>query len=157
MRLDQHWVGRSCGNRHCPTCQVNKTAHLAEKKQSARLLPVHHFLVGFTVAGGAEDDGPHHQAIGYRTLFDAGSATIRKLMADPRWLGSKQIGMFGVLHTWGRDPTVYHPHVHFVVAGGGVSPDRSRWLSTPRTSCSPKRSPRRSFAPSSVMRLRRQA
>ena len=31
-----------------------------------------------------------------------------------------QLGFFGVLHTWGRDPMVYHPHVHFVVPGGGV-------------------------------------
>ena len=34
----------------------------------------------------------------------------------------------GVLHTWGRDLKDYHPHVHFVVPGGGVSPDGSRWL-----------------------------
>ena len=30
--------------------------------------------------------------------------------------------------TWGRDLKDYHPHVHFVVPGGGVSRDGSRWL-----------------------------
>ncbi|KAA1256865.1 hypothetical protein LF1_58420 [Rubripirellula obstinata] len=43
-----HWVGRSCGNRHCPNCQKNKTSDWLAK-QTDRLLPVHHFLVTFTV------------------------------------------------------------------------------------------------------------
>ncbi|MEQ9586363.1 MAG: transposase, partial [Parvibaculaceae bacterium] len=30
---------------------------------------------------------------------------------------------FFVLHTWGRNPMIYHPHVHFVVAGGGIRLD----------------------------------
>ena len=33
-----------------------------------------------------------------------------------------------MLHTWGRDLRTYHPHVHFVVPGGGVSPNGMRWL-----------------------------
>ncbi len=49
---------------------------------------------------------------------------------NPRYLGSQRVGFFGTLHTWGRDPLVHHPHVHFVVPGGGVSNDGSRWLST---------------------------
>jgi len=44
----EHWVGRSCGNRHCPGCQHEKTSAWLEK-QIDRLLPVHHFLVTFTV------------------------------------------------------------------------------------------------------------
>ena len=47
-----------------------------------------------------------------------------------------QLGFFGVLHTWGRDPAVYHPHVHYVVPGGGVKLDedgqRTSWQSTPK-------------------------
>ena len=30
--------------------------------------------------------------------------------------------MVGVLHTWTRDLR-YHPHVHYIVAGGGLAPD----------------------------------
>ncbi|MEM7313795.1 MAG: transposase [Planctomycetota bacterium] len=33
-----------------------------------------------------------------------------------------------MLHTWGRNITAYHPHVHFVVPGGGISPDGSKWM-----------------------------
>ena len=35
------------------------------------------------------------------------------------------------LHTWGRDFTVYNPHMHFVVPGAGVSADGSKWLISP--------------------------
>lgn len=126
----EHWVGRSCGNRHCPTCQVEKTAQWLEK-QSRRLLPVHHFLITFTVPSELRMLLRANQAAGYNALFAAGSDTIRKLLAGPRWLGTSRVGFFGVLHTWGRDPTVYHPHVHFVVPGGGVSEDGAKWLSTP--------------------------
>ena len=56
-----------------------------------------------------------HPVEGYQALFAAGAATIRQLLANPKWLGSPGVGFFGVLRTWGRDPLVYHPHVHFIV------------------------------------------
>jgi hypothetical protein len=50
----------------------------------------------------------------------------------PVALGGTQ---FGVLHTWGRDPMVYHPHLHYVVPGGGLLLDEQKkpllWKSTP--------------------------
>lgn len=122
-----HWVGRSCGNRHCPNCQKEKTqAWLA--KQIGKLLPVQHFVVTFTVPEELRPLLRAHPEIGYEAIFAAGSETIRTLMAKPKNLGSKKVGFFGVLHTWGRDLKAYHPHVHFVVPGGGVSDDRTRWL-----------------------------
>src|SRR5208337_3130355 len=39
---------RSCGNRHCPTCQHEKTKAWLEK-QTDRLLPCPYFLVTFTL------------------------------------------------------------------------------------------------------------
>ena len=131
----EHWVGRSCGNRHCPNCGHEKTQAWIEK-QSAKLMPVHHFLVTFTVPGeiglvlrGAQRDG-------YRCLFDASSQSIRDVGAATKSLKGCQLGFFGVLHTWGRDPAVYHPHVHYVVPGGGVKLDSQgraeSWRSTPK-------------------------
>lgn len=43
-----HVMGRSCGNRHCPTCQQEKTRAWLEKKTS-RLLPCPYFLLTFTL------------------------------------------------------------------------------------------------------------
>jgi hypothetical protein len=36
-------------------------------------------------------------------------------------------GLVGVLQTWTRDLR-YHPHLHFLVPGGGLSADGQRWL-----------------------------
>ena len=115
----QHWVGRSCGNRHCPNCQHEKTQQWLQK-QSDRLLPVHHFLVTFTVPEELRGLLRACPDEGYEAIFAAGAATIQELLGNPKWLGSSNVGFFGVLQTWGRDPMVYHPHVHFVVPGGGL-------------------------------------
>jgi hypothetical protein len=34
--------------------------------------------------------------------------------------------MLGVLHTWSRT-LVFHPHIHYLVPGGGLSPDGRSW------------------------------
>jgi hypothetical protein len=129
-----HWFGRSCGNRHCPGCGAEKTtAWLA--KQTSRLLPVQHFLVTVTVPDRIGTVLRAHQRAGYHALFDAGAASIRDVGSATKSLRGCQLGFFGVLHTWGRDPTVFHPHVHFVVPGGGVKlDDRGNalaWQATP--------------------------
>jgi hypothetical protein len=130
-----HWYGRSCGNRHCPGCGADKTtAWLA--KQTRRLMPVHHFLVTCTVPDRIGSVLRAHQREGYNALFDAGAASIRDVGAATKSLRGCQLGFFGVLHTWGRDPMIYHPHVHFVVPGGGVKLDEKghavAWQATPQ-------------------------
>lgn len=52
--------------------------------------------------------------------------TLQTVAADPKRLGA-EIGIVAVLHTWGQAMT-HHPHVHCVMPGGGLSPDRSRWV-----------------------------
>jgi len=125
-----HWVGRSCGNRHCPNCQSDKT-QLWLAKRMAQLLPVPYFLVTFTVPEALRKFVRAHQRDCYQALFDTGSQTIRELASGKRFIGTDRIGFFGALHSWGRDHAVYHPHVHFVVPGGGVSQDGSRWQACP--------------------------
>ena len=129
-----HWVGRSCGNRHCPACGHEKTQVWVEK-QRAKLMPVHHFLLTFTVPRELALVLRGYQREGYRCLFDSSAQSIRDVGAATKSLKGCQLGYFGVLHTWGRDPLVYHPHVHFVVPGGGVKVDEHgqavAWQSTP--------------------------
>jgi hypothetical protein len=48
------------------------------------------------------------------------------LAKDPRYIGG-QIGLVGVLHTWTRN-LIYHPHVHYLAPGGGLSADGQTWL-----------------------------
>jgi len=72
-----------------------------------------------------------HRQTGFDAIFDAGADMLRACAAESRYLKEGQLGFFGVLHTWGRDPMMFHPHVHFVVPGGAVAKDGSNWLSTP--------------------------
>jgi len=63
----------------------------------------------------------------YNLLFQTSAAALQTLALDPHYLGG-QIGMMGVLHTWTRD-LAYHPHVHYLVPGGALSPEGSQWFS----------------------------
>jgi hypothetical protein len=120
-----HAVGRSCGNRHCPTCQQDKTR--PGSKQTDRLLPCPYFLLTFTLPAELRAVARTHQRVVYAALFEASSEALRALSADPKFVGTDRLGFFGVLHTWGRT-LEYHPHVHYVVPGGGLSADGSCWL-----------------------------
>lgn len=121
-----HAMGRSCGNRHCPTCQQDKTKAWLEK-QTARLLPCPYFLLTFTLPAELRQLARRHQRVVYPALFEASSQAIRELAADPKFIGSPRCGFFGVLHTWGRTLD-YHPHVHFVIPGGAVNQAGDAWL-----------------------------
>jgi hypothetical protein len=49
-----------------------------------------------------------------------------ELAHDPHFLGA-QIGLLGVLQTWTRK-MCYHPHVHYLVPGGGRADDGCTWV-----------------------------
>lgn len=46
---------------------------------------------------------------------------------DP-WHTRHTLGFIAVLHTWGQT-LQYHPHVHCLIPGGGLSLDGQRWIS----------------------------
>jgi hypothetical protein len=115
----------SCGNRSCPKCGQDKTQRWIEKQHNL-LLPTHYFLVTFTLPCELRPVARSNQKVVYDLLFRSSAAALQKLAKDPRFIGGN-IGMMGGLHTWQRDMG-YHPHVHFIVPGGGLSEDRSKWL-----------------------------
>mgnify|MGYP006292717277 CR=1 FL=1 len=124
----KHVANSSCGNRHCPVCQHHKGVQWVYRQQQ-RLLPCNYFLVTFTLPEGLRDCARTRPAQVYRALFDEAAASLRELTADKRFVGCKIAGFTGVLHTWGRQ-IQYHPHVHFIVAGGGLNEDRDRWIAS---------------------------
>ena len=131
-----HWTGRSCGNRHCSTCGSEKTNDWLVKQSAKLLVGVHHFMVTFTVPEELREVLRVHRRDGYEALFAASSAALIAVAGSTKRLRSCQLGFLGVLHTWGRDPMVYHPHVHYLVPGGGVTMDSAGhaigWQQTPR-------------------------
>ena len=117
----------SCRNRHCPKCQ-GAAARTWVAEREADLLPVGYFHVVFTLPAEIADIAFQNKALVYDLLFRAASETMLTIAADPKHLGAR-IGITAVLHTWGSAMT-HHPHVHMIVPGGGIAPDRSRWIAS---------------------------
>jgi hypothetical protein len=115
----------SCRSRYCSSCQSLARAQWLEDRRS-ELLDTEYFHVVFTVPHEVATIAYQNKAEVYDILFRAAAETLQTIAADPSHLGA-EIGFFGILHTWGQT-LVAHPHVHFVVPGGGISPDRTRWI-----------------------------
>jgi ribosomal protein L37AE/L43A len=120
---EQRYSYHSCKNRHCPKCQ-NEQANEWLKQQQELLLPTPHFLVTFTLPAELRVLARSHQKTIYNLLFRTAAAALLQLAQDPRFVGAR-LGMVGVLHTWTRQ-LLYHPHLHFIVSGGGLT-DQGRW------------------------------
>ena len=123
---EQRYSYHSCKNRHCPKCQ-NEQANDWLAEQQNLLLPTHHFLVTFTLPAELRPLARSNQKTIYNLLFRASSTALQQLAQDPRFVGGR-LGMVGVLHTWTRQ-LLFHPHVHFIVTGGGLTADGRRWRS----------------------------
>ena len=121
----QHRVHHACGNRHGPQCQQHTTPqwlqHHLEKQ-----LPGPHFLLTFTVPETLRPFIRSHQRLAYQAMFQASATALKRLAQDERFIGTDLPGCTGVLHTWGRQ-LQYHPHIHSIVPGGGLSADRTTW------------------------------
>ncbi|MBU4260704.1 MAG: IS91 family transposase [Proteobacteria bacterium] len=118
---------RSCKNRACPKCHRNDTLHWLDKR-AAELLPVMYFHVVFTLPEQLRRLVRGHQKTLYAVLMKAAAEALMKIAADPKYVGGK-IGIMALLHTW-TSAGIYHPHVHCLVPGGGISPDKSSWISS---------------------------
>jgi hypothetical protein len=122
----QHIFFNSCSDRHCPKCQSLARAEWIENRQS-ELLDVPYFHVVFSVPEEIADIAFQNKRTAYGILFRATAETLTTIAADPRHLGA-EIGFFAVLHSWGQ-ALLFHPHLHCVVPGGGLSSDGKTWIS----------------------------
>lgn len=118
----------SCRNRHCPKCQSLSQARWIERRME-RVLPTHAFHVVFTIPSELHGLAMVNREEMFDILFAAAAESLLDLGRDPRLLGA-ELGITSVLHTWTRDLR-FHPHVHCVVSGGGLSLDGKEWIATP--------------------------
>jgi hypothetical protein len=132
-----HYRYHSCNDRHCPLCGATDAEHWLEQQRERLLLPVPYFLVTFTVPDPLRSWIRSHPQLGYEILFDASAQALQDLAANPKRLGA-QLGMLGILHTWSRT-LIFHPHVHYLVPGGGLSPDQRQWVDTSPTFLLPEK------------------
>ena len=126
---DEHFRYHSCNHRMCPRCGGGDTTAWLQR-QTERLLPVPYFLVTFTVPEPLRELARRRPGWFYAALFDESSRTLQDIAANPKHLGA-ELGFFGVLHTWSRQ-LILHPHIHYIVAGGGLAADHASWHSLPQ-------------------------
>lgn len=119
-----HFVYHSCNHRACPQCG-NADATQWIERQKLKLLPVAYYLITFTVPEGLRAWLRSHQRVGYGALLKESAQTLQDVARRDKYLGA-ELGLLSVLHTWGRQ-LQFHPHVHCVVAAGGLRPDGLRW------------------------------
>ena len=119
-----HYSYHSCRDGHCPKCQNDRLDEWLAR-QFELLLSVPYFMATITVPEALRSVFRSHQKKMYHLLFKASAEAIMLLAQDKRFLGA-DIGLMGVLQTWTRQ-LVYHPHLHFLIPGGGVRNDRWKY------------------------------
>lgn len=115
----------SCRDRHCPKCGGLKEARWVEARQ-ADLLPVEYFHVVFTLPDVLNPLFLGNPRVAYDLLFASVAETLQEVALNSKNLGAR-IGFTAVLHTW-TQTLLFHPHVHLIVPGGGISPGGNRWI-----------------------------
>jgi hypothetical protein len=120
----EHYTYHSCNHRACPKCGYDDNA-LWLAKQQARLLPVPYFLLTFTVPQELREPIRSAMRLWYGALLKESAGALQDVAAHEKYLGA-QLGLIAILQTWTRDLR-FHPHVHLLVPGAGLSADGLHW------------------------------
>jgi len=111
----------SCGDRHCPKCQITKQAVWIDDLVAATL-PVKHYHIIFTVPHQLNDICLYDPKAYYQVLF---SAVWRTLHSFGYSHFGAETGAVAILHSWGQNLSL-HPHIHCIVPAVGYTID-GRW------------------------------
>jgi hypothetical protein len=132
---EQHRVNRACGTRHWPQCQQPKTPQWLQHHLDTQL-PGPPVLLPCTVPEPLSPCSRSQHRPAAQAMFHASATARKRLAQDERFSGTTRPGCTGVLPPWGR-PLQYHPHLHDLGPGGGLSADRSAWGPSRATFCVP--------------------
>jgi putative transposase/transposase-like zinc-binding protein len=123
----EHNFWNSCRDRHCPGCGAEaREAWLDERR--AEVLDVPYFHAVFTIPDGLRALAFAAPAVVYAIVLSAAGHALTDVGLTK--LGAR-LGVLAILHTWTQKLS-FHPHVHCLVPGGGISPDGRRWVSLAR-------------------------
>lgn len=117
----------SCRNRHCPNCQA-VSKEIWVDARSAEVIDTPYFHLVFTLPHELNPLLYANQKILYQLLHKCSAETILELSEDKQYLGATP-GIIQVLHTWNQELN-YHVHMHCIVSGGGLTPDRKLIVSS---------------------------
>lgn len=120
------FVCHACRNRSCPACHKRQTEDWLNKRE-IEILPSDYFHITATIPSQLRSVFRSNQKDMYSLFFGVASDAILELIGDKKYLHAKA-GMLAVLHTWTGE-LHYHPHIHFLVTGGGVD-EQGQWVSS---------------------------
>ncbi|MFQ5584956.1 MAG: transposase, partial [Calditrichia bacterium] len=123
---DGHYVRshyNSCHNRTCPQCSSLQLERWL-KKQEAHLIACDHYHAIFTIAHEFNGIWMNNKKVMTSILFITARDTVFKLLVTGKYLKALP-GIIGSLHTWTKTQLL-HPHVHFLITGGGITPEGDR-------------------------------
>jgi hypothetical protein len=124
------WIYHGCRNRACPACHGRQIRDWLEARQ-AELLPCDYYHIVATVPEETRHLFLSNQKFMYALFMRIVAGAVSDLCRDRKYLGATP-GILMVLHTW-TSQMHYHPHVHLLVTGGGVSDDGQSWCQPPGT------------------------
>lgn len=111
----------SCRNRNCPNCQAVQKEIWVDKRR-AEVIDAPYFHVVFTVPHELNSLIYCNQKLLYDLFHKCSAQTLLELATDKKYLGATP-GIIQVLHTWNQE-LGYHVHMHCIVSGGGLTPDK---------------------------------
>jgi hypothetical protein len=117
-------VNNSCHNRHCPICGNFKKEMWIQKQQES-VIPSHYFHLVFTVPSELRTIAYFNQKKFYNLMYHAASRTILDLSKNQL---DAIPGFSLILHTWSQT-LIFHPHLHCILVGGGISLDQNQFKS----------------------------
>lgn len=111
----------SCGNRNCPICgELGRELWVDER--ASEVIDAAYYHAVFTCPHELNPLFLANRKLLFSMLHQCVGQAIVELSADPRYLGAVP-GIIQVLHTWSQE-LLFHPHIHAVISGGGLTPDR---------------------------------
>ncbi len=118
-------IPHSCKSRFCPTCGKHATDVWADQVLNRLLDCPYHHLILFIPWQLRIVIMMNSQA-GLNLLCQAASMSIQQWTHD---IKKMRMGILMVIHTFGANMK-WHPHIHLIVTGGGLSLDAGEWIST---------------------------
>lgn len=111
----------SCGDRNCPICRGLEKETWVDLR-SSEVLDCAYYHAVFTCPHELSPLFLANKKRLYAMFHRCVGSTIVELAQDPGYLGATP-GIIQVIHTWDQE-LLYHPHIHAVISGGGLTGDR---------------------------------
>jgi hypothetical protein len=125
-------IPHSCKSRFCPTCGKHATDVWVNLVLNRLLnVPYHHLIMSIPkpklrLGRNSRLVIIMNRQAGLKLLVHAATEAIQQWARDIKGM---RMGILIVIHTFGAD-VKWHPHIHLIVTGGGLSLDGKRWIKT---------------------------